>query len=69
MRRLSCPKHTRLDLGQARSESDSTLTINGSERDSEITDCFESSVSESESSDDGSVQLRVMLAFLFHALK
>ncbi|GFU81804.1 hypothetical protein TNCV_3087161 [Trichonephila clavipes] len=47
------------------SESDS-LTINGSESDSEITDCFENSVSESVSIDDGSVVLRVMLAFLSH---
>ncbi|GFY21792.1 hypothetical protein TNCV_1169361 [Trichonephila clavipes] len=52
-----------------RSESDSTVTKNGSESDFEITDSFESSVSESEGSDDGSVLLRVMLAVLSHALK
>ncbi|GFV13776.1 uncharacterized protein TNCV_3957911 [Trichonephila clavipes] len=38
-----------------RSKSNSTLTISGTERDSEINDCFESSVSESENRDEESV--------------
>ncbi|GFY30906.1 hypothetical protein TNCV_3120661 [Trichonephila clavipes] len=53
----------------SREESDSTLSINGSESDSETVDCFQSSVCESESSDDGFVLLPVMLAVLSHALK
>ncbi|GFV39828.1 hypothetical protein TNCV_2478441 [Trichonephila clavipes] len=43
------------------------LSVSGSEKDSEITDCFKISVGESESSDDGSVLLPVMLVFLSHA--
>ncbi|GFV79583.1 hypothetical protein TNCV_2929671 [Trichonephila clavipes] len=44
---------------QSGCDLDFTLTINGSVSDSEITDCFESLVSESENSDDGSVVLHV----------
>lgn len=42
---------------ESKSKLDSNFSINGSESDSEITDFYESSVSESESSDDGSVLL------------